>query len=271
MVFTVSDKVRAKCLEYEIDIRPGARFGYYGGTRFAVEAPALIRPGIFDIDLLGGFSYVGDHDAIQGSMIRHVGVMGRFCSVAGRVAIGPGEHPAGWLSTHPAFYGQNHGWKDCVAFRERNQVVSQRAASAFFEEVCKGNPKVQIGNDVWIGEGVFVRRGVTIGDGAIIASHAVVTKDVPPYAIVGGVPARVIRYRFDPEIIAELLEMQWWHYGLAAVEGADFMDIDLALWRISQNIESGRAEPYRAPVLEISENEVIVYTYDPATGALLAA
>ena len=67
-----------------------------------------------------------------------------------------------------------------------------------------------IGNDVWIGEGVTIKGGVTIGDGAVLAMNACVTRDVPPYAIVGGVPAKIIRYRFDNNIIQGLLSIRWW-------------------------------------------------------------
>ena len=70
---------------------------------------------------------------------------------------------------------------------------------------------VEIGNDVWIGEGAFLVGGITIEDGAVILAHAVVTKDVPPYAIVGGVPARIIKYRYDEETIAFLLRVKWWN------------------------------------------------------------
>lgn len=263
MVFAVSDAVRAKCLEYDVRIRPGAQFGYLGQTSFAVEAPVDIRPGLFDIDLIAAFTYLGDHQTFQGSFYRHVNLIGRFCAIAGRVAIGPAEHPTSWLSSHMMFHG-GCDWREAEDFRARNREIVERAILRFSGELVDAHGPVQIGNDVWIGEGAFIRSGVSIGDGAIIGAHAVVTKDVPPYAIVGGVPARVIRYRFEPEVIQELLGLQWWQYGLSALEGADFTNVDVAIQRICENIGSGRAQPYSAPILQISENEVDVINIDAA-------
>lgn len=94
--------------------------------------------------------------------------------------------------------------------------------------------KIKIGNDVWIGEGAFIRRGVKIGDGAIIASHSVVSKDVAPYSIVGGVPAKHIKFRFEDNIIEQLIEIKWWDYGLSALEGVDFTDINKAIKKLER-------------------------------------
>lgn len=267
MAFTFSDDIRAKCQDYEVKISPNASFR----QAFAVEAPAEIRPGFYDVNLFGGFTYIGDHHISQGSLFRYIDVIGRFCSIAGNIAVGAHEHPVGGISPHPIFYGEYGEWAHVHAFHENNSQQVHQTRASFHENAFQNFGRVQIGNDVWIGEGVFIRRGVTVGDGAFIASHAVVTKDVPPYAIVGGVPARVIRYRFEPDIISALLEIQWWRYGLSALEGADLNNIDLALWRITQNISSGRAEPYRGRVLEIDESNVTVYTVDPETGALSRA
>lgn len=262
MAFTVSEKVRAKCREYEINIQADAQFGHDGATAFAVQGPADIMGGTFDVDLLAAFSYIGDLAPLQGSLFRHVNLIGRFCSIAGNVAIGPYEHPIEWVSSASIFSGGRNNWAAARAFRERNRQLNDVAMHRLVTDNDAKFPKVQIGNDVWIGEGVFIRRGVTIGDGAIIGSHAVVTKDVPPYAIVGGVPARLIRYRFEPAIIDELLDLQWWHYGLSAMEGVSWTDIDLALWQISQNIDLGRAEPYIAPILHITRDSVDAIALD---------
>lgn len=93
---------------------------------------------------------------------------------------------------------------------------------------------------------------------------------MPPYAIVGGVPAKVIRYRFAPEIIDELLRLQWWLYGLSALEGVDMTDVEQGLRQIGDNIASGRAQPYSSPVLQISADQVTVFRWDQETQRLVA-
>lgn len=146
--------------------------------------------------VIGYGSYIGDN-------VRIYGKIGRYCSIADNVTVVNGNHPTSrFVSTHPAFYSDTNGvglhFGDKVKFSE-------------FSYADKHNKMaVVIGNDVWIGYGAILLAGVTVGDGAIIAAGAVVTKDVPPYAIVGGVPAKVIRKRFSEEEIAVLLQTKWW-------------------------------------------------------------
>ena len=85
--------------------------------------------------------------------------------------------------------------------------------------------KVTIGNDVWIGIKATIMPNITIGDGAVIGANAVVTKDVPPYAVVVGVPAKIIKYRFDEEIIKDLLELKWWNYSESFIKTLPFEDV----------------------------------------------
>lgn len=126
-------------------------------------------------------------------------VIGKFCSLACgvRFLFNSANHALGSLSTYPfpIFWGEEWG------------IDKSEVASAW-----DNRGDIVVGSDVWIGYEAVVMAGVTIGDGAIVASRAVVTRDVPPYAIVGGVPARVIKYRFDPATVECLLGIRWWEW-----------------------------------------------------------
>lgn len=139
---------------------------------------------------IGRFTYIG-----RQSYLNLVAV-GSFCSIGPAALIGLGEHPIDRGTTSPAFYSTR---RQCGAtFAETDSFVERRP--------------IIIGHDVWLGARVFVRDGVTVGDGAIVAAGAVVTHDVPPFAIVGGTPARLIRMRFSDDVVARLLAVAWWRW-----------------------------------------------------------
>ncbi|WP_153445933.1 CatB-related O-acetyltransferase [Vibrio algicola] len=123
--------------------------------------------------------------------------IGGFCSIGDNVCIVKGNHPLTFVSTHPFLYEKKHGGYIDVDIDISDNINTK---------------KVIIENDVWIGANVTILPGVKISNGAIIATGAVVTKDVAAYAIVGGVPAKLIRYRFEPEVIESLLLSQWWSW-----------------------------------------------------------
>jgi acetyltransferase-like isoleucine patch superfamily enzyme len=145
---------------------------------------------------LGFASYIGADSNISASV-------GRFTSIGRGVKVVRGSHPTrNFVSTHSAFYSPH------------NEIGLSFCTQSLFEEFRYADPQsfapVVIGNDVWIGYGVTILEGVTIGHGAVIAAGAVVTKDVEPYCVVGGVPAKLIRKRFSEEVIQKLLELRWW-------------------------------------------------------------
>lgn len=138
---------------------------------------------------MGDYSYVG-----RNSRIIHADI-GKFCSIASETKIGMGTHTLDKISTSPIFTEAKNGTK--------HSWVKVSAVNPF--------KRVKIGNDVWIGVRTMVMGGVNIGDGAVIGAGSIVTKDIPPYAVVAGVPAKVIRYRFPQEQIDTLLAHPWWN------------------------------------------------------------
>ena len=143
---------------------------------------------------LGKHSYIGRNCLIGSANT----TIGKYCSISRRVEIGPTSHPKNALTTHPFVYFDSDLYS--ISIPDENKLKYN------FDLPC------HIGNDVWIGYEAVIMAGVTIGDGAIIGTRAVVTKDVPPYTIVGGVPAKPIRKRFDNETLDELLKIRWWDW-----------------------------------------------------------
>lgn len=158
---------------------------------------------------LGAFSY-----AVNGF---YFGCrIGRYCSIGEQVQIGRHPHPMHWASTSPFFYIEPSSVLD-LKFPSYGDLKSHD----FLSDAPPVVPILTfIGNDVWIGHGAFILPGVKIGDGAVVAAQAVVTKDVPPYSIVAGSPARVIRYRFNSEEVTRLLNSKWWEYAPWQLKGA---------------------------------------------------
>lgn len=186
------DGIRSGLLRRENRRRfPGVQFdGDVHVTNSRIEAPAQLQDGVWVTNAaIGAYTYV-----TRGCYINDASI-GRFCSIACDVWVGTGVHPSrGYASTHPAFH---------LAAGPLPYSFVDRDRFGAYE-------RTTVGNDVWIGLRAIVLGGVTVGDGAIIGASALVTKDVPPYAVVGGVPARILRYRFDETTIAGLQRLKWW-------------------------------------------------------------
>lgn len=147
---------------------------------------------------MGYGTYIGAYSYVEANI-------GRFTSIAPYVRTSLGVHPflRPYATTCPMFYS---------TLKQNGYSFATRT---MFKEIVE---PVTIGNDCWIGENVFITGGKKIGDGAVVLAGAVVTKDIPPYAIAAGVPAKVIRFRYEPETIQKLLEMKWWNKDIGWLE-----------------------------------------------------
>lgn len=146
---------------------------------------------------LDDFTYIAKNTKISKAVI------GKFCSIGPDCKIGLGMHPTrDFVSTHPIFFSTLKQAQ--ISFPDKN----------YFEEFSG----IEIGNDVWLGSNVIVTDGVKIDDGVIVAAGSVVTKNIPAYAIVGGIPAKIIRYRFEEEEIKKLLQIKWWNMDVKYLE-----------------------------------------------------
>jgi len=197
---------------------------------FRCEKPVVIQ-GSVDPNLP---TQVGAFTGVYFSNLRHVAI-GRYCSLAGGINLGMDDHPTDWVTSSMVGYARNvHGWAELMGRPDVGPHV----------RFLPNRGQTKIGNDVWIGQGAFIQAGVTIGDGAIVAARSVVTKDVPQYMIVAGVPAKPIRPRFLQTIAEALRKSRWWEYNIFDLP-IGLLDQPMAFCKeLAELVSAGKISPY---------------------------
>ena len=163
-------------------------FAYWDSASSFEKTSEIRRFAKLKKSCVGKYSRVNPNCHLSNTMV------GNFTAIGEDSKVGLGRHPMSYVSTHSIFYKQNNIKNDWV------------------EPIELPPLPINIGNDVWIGRDTTILDGVTIGDGAVIGARSVVTKDVAPYSITAGVPAKHIKFRFDEETIERLLEIKWWDF-----------------------------------------------------------
>jgi acetyltransferase-like isoleucine patch superfamily enzyme len=187
---------------------------------------------VFEVEKVGAFTY------INGGSFFDVKSIGRYCSIAFGCFTSPAEHPISFLSTSPFQYSFDNRWPTSNlwnTYKNRNKNSFPEMLKKRLAVVDK--PSVVIKNDVWIGQNVTILRGCTIGNGAVLASNSVITKDVPDYAIMGGIPAKIIKYRFSEDIIEKLLKLSWWNLSVELLDNIPFDNIENAIEELEKRKE----------------------------------
>ena len=233
--------------------------GYNVTSGSWIETPAALHGGFnTDFDMqIGAFSY-------SWSPLRDVACVGRYCSFAGGIHFGEMEHPTDWISTSSFTYDTQGMFGAFTAARGTGFRPCTLPPGS------RRDP-ITIGNDVWIGARAYLRGGVSIGDGAIVGTQAVVTKDVAPYAVVAGNPARVVRHRFPPRIVERLLAGRWWRFAFPDFAGLDITDLERFLDGLEAAEQSGRIREFHPPRLNlmhfaVAEREAAAYALPAAPG-----
>lgn len=266
MELTMDDAIRRKldaCNIYQVrtgmwHIREANKYRWGDGEKIYYNAGCSIEP--FSTFASGNNLYTcGSFSSIASSLPANT-VVGRYTEIAVGCSMMGFRHPIESVSINSATF--NFARENIASYFEQYEgsfgVVTKKG-------VPIPQPQLQplvIGNDVWIGDNCKLRGGITIHDGAVIASNSVVVKDVPPYAIVAGVPAKIKKFRFPPEIIQGLLESKWWEYELGDMyrENLDFSSPMDFLNRF--NIVKGRLRKYNpkvfVPIVDFNDSKFCV-------------
>lgn len=187
------------------------------------ERPAWVFAHRVKASSIGAFSYLN----ASGTSSVYRARLGRYVQIAESCIIGPPEHPMDWFSNHPFAFTRPDHMPAMYALEDFARLAPDADSGPAWAE---GESETRLGHEAYVGAGSLVKRGVTIGDGAVIGARSVVTRDIPPYTVAVGSPARVVRDRFAAPLVERLLALQWWRYDLAPwKKQVDFSQVEATL------------------------------------------
>lgn len=251
-MYCIEDSIKLDDGRTAINVLGSIQLGTYKmNKRCLMEAPIVIGQSEMDVECIGAFT------GINYGLVKHPAIntkiecksIGRYCSISENVHIGANGHSTSFLSSGTLFKLNANAREYFMPFIDegkRDLSWEKEMASKNFSTWKK--PLSVVGNDVWIGMNTTILNGVTIGNGAVIAAGSVVTKDVPPYSIVGGVPARIIKKRFSDELCERLNNSRWWEYRPELTFGLRIDCPDLCIDELEKRIQD--EEPYKPYVVE---------------------
>jgi virginiamycin A acetyltransferase len=197
----------------------------------ALEGNAVFFPETSHLCSMGAFSYSHASELTYGVKI------GRYCSIAKNVSVMGATHFVDWISTSPKFY--RNGYHELKQRETTHHARTRR--------------KINIGNDVWIGANVVLKSEVNIGDGVVIASNSVVTRDLKPFGIYAGVPAKLIRMRFSDDIIEQIEKLKWWRYSIDDLAGLTANDPAVFVRKLGERLAKGSIKEFNPPIVRLSD------------------
>lgn len=246
----ILDNKGRKCL----NIRGNTEICAYGQKEaMEIEVPFRVCGGVIQCTHIGAFSYCNSNVYLR------VKSIGRFCAIGPDLIAGMPEHSINGITPHIMFPQFDSMWANefCDYANDNKMIIKLREK----QNRDLGDQSIVIGNDVWIGGRVTILRGVKIGDGAVVAAGAVVTKDVEPYSIVGGVPAKIIKKRFSDKIIEKLESIKWWEYGPDILKNLDIYEVNNAVDILEDRVKSGIKKYYEGSIIANPKNKTIKFTY----------
>lgn len=202
---------------------------------FRFERPTMIHGHRLKGCSIGAFGFYNAAGLASAYRTR----FGRYSQIGESTIVGPPEHPMDMFSTHPFAFSRPSHMPKMYQMKDFARLSPDADAGPSWAD-HEMPAETVIGHEAYIGAGSFVRRGVTVGIGAVVGARSVVTRDVPPYAIVAGSPAKVLRYRFPDATIERFLKLKWWDYDLAPIKREiNFADVERSLDLLENKIADG--------------------------------